>query len=262
MPEILKHKAGSFCWMELATTDPGAAKQFYSNLFGWTYFDNPMGPDEVYTTFQLTGLPTGAAYKIGPSMQGVPTSWTIYIAVADADGTVAKVAGLGGTVINGPFDVMTYGRMAIIQDPTGATFSIWEPIERQGIGISSEENAFCWADLITTDAAKAKPFYEQLFGWKLSAAKNDPSGYLHIQNGDGQQDMIGGVPPQGPQHGARSHWLLYFQTSDCDGKTQKAEQHGARVYAPPMSIPGAGRISVMADPQGAVFALFEPQSAA
>jgi predicted enzyme related to lactoylglutathione lyase len=262
MPEDTMHKPGSFCWIELATTNQDAAKKFYSNLFGWTFIDNPMGPGEVYTMFQLNGLDTGAAFKIGNDMPGLPPNWALYVAVEDADTTASQAASLGGTLLKEPFDVFTVGRMAVIQDPTGATFCIWQANEHKGIGIAAEENAFCWADLITKDAGKAKPFYEQLFGWKLIGAKNDPSGYLHIQNGDDHSDMIGGIPPQGPQHGAPSHWLLYFQTSDCDGTTQKAEQHGARIYAPPMSIPGAGRFSVLADPQGAVFALFEPQNAA
>src|SRR5271157_5596333 len=106
MPCIEKHAPGSFCWMELATTDQAAAKAFYSSLFGWQPIDMPMGPDEYYTMFNLNGGQVGAAYTIKPHMGGAPPHWGLYIAVTSADETAAKAAAAGGKVLSGPFDVM------------------------------------------------------------------------------------------------------------------------------------------------------------
>src|SRR5947209_7973977 len=185
MPTITKHSPGSFCWMELGTTDQNAAKKFYSNLFGWTPQDNPMGPGEVYTIFQLNGREAAAGYTLRKDQQahGVPPHWMLYIASDNVDTSSKRAAELGATVAMQPFDVMDYGRMAVIIDPTGAHFSIWKANKNTGIAVNNEDGAFCWADLSTPDVDRASKFYSQLFGWKLEKSEKDPSGYLHIKNG-------------------------------------------------------------------------------
>src|SRR5438874_2371841 len=87
MPEVSEFKPGSFCWTELATIDQAAAKDFYSKLFGWTINDQPMGPGQVYTMFELKGKSVSAAYGMDPEQlkRGVPPHWNLYIAVANVD---------------------------------------------------------------------------------------------------------------------------------------------------------------------------------
>src|SRR3954452_18694064 len=113
--EINHAKPGSFCWFELATTDQAAAKKFYGGLFGWTAYDNPMGPDAVYTMFQNHGKNVGAAYTLMPDQlqQGIPPHWGTYVAVANVDESTAKAKTLGATVLAGPMDVSEHGRMTI-----------------------------------------------------------------------------------------------------------------------------------------------------
>jgi len=125
---IDSHPPGAFCWLELATTDQNGAKSFYSSLFGWTVNDMPMGPNDFYTMFRLEGRDTGAAYTLRPpdKAQGVPPHWSIYIGVANVDEAAARVAGLGGKLVAPPFDVYDAGRMAKVQDPTGAHFNLWQ----------------------------------------------------------------------------------------------------------------------------------------
>jgi uncharacterized protein len=258
MALIDKSVPGAFCWMEIATTDQQAAKAFYTALFGWSAQDAPMGPGEFYTMFQLEGRDVGAGYTMRneEKASGAPPHWNLYVAVASADAAAARAAELGGTVLAPPFDVFDAGRMAVIQDPAGAVFEVWQPIKHHGIGISNISGTFCWADLNTPDAAAAGAFYSGLFGWKVEPGEKDPSGYLHIKNGE---HFIGGVPPAG-QTGphAPPHWMLYFQVADCDASTAKATELGARTFVPPMNIEGVGRMSVIADPQGATFSLFTP----
>jgi predicted enzyme related to lactoylglutathione lyase len=258
MPHVDKHKPGSFNWLELGTSDQNGAKQFYGSLFSWKFEDFPMGPDSVYTMFKLEGKDVGGCFSVTHIAPGVPPHWGVFVAVEDADKTAAQAAELGGTVLRPPMDVYTFGRMAIMQDPTGANFSVWQPKTHIGTGIAGVDGTLCWADLDTTDRDRAKTFYEKLFGWHLSTGQGkDLSDYLHIQNGE---DYIGGMPPA-DQHNQQTppHWLLYFQVSDCDASTAKAKEVGASVYVSPMNIEGAGRLSVLSDPQGAVFALFQPQ---
>jgi hypothetical protein len=147
--------------------------------------------------------------------------------------------------------------MTVVQDPTGASFSIWQPKTHTGTKIGGVDGTLCWADLNSPDRDKAVPFYIGLFGWQFEPGKDkDPSGYLHIKNGE---EFIGGAtPPQFLPPGAPPHWLAYFLTSGCDAATEKAKTLGATIFMAPSNIEGAGRFAILADPQGAAFALFEP----
>lgn len=243
--------------MELATTDQPAAKKFYMDLFGWTVDDAPMGPGEFYSMFKLDGKSAAAAYTLRQDQRqhGVPPHWMLYIATESADSSTRHAKELGATILAEPFDVMDVGRMAVVQDPTGAVFCLWQAKANSGITTHSEDGAFCWADLNTPDVARASEFYTKLFGWKLEKSEKDTSGYLHIKNGD---EYIGGIPPaEHRDPNAPPHWLLYFETQNCDASVEKAKQNGAKVFYGPVSMEGVGRLAILADPQGAVFSVFQ-----
>ncbi len=256
---IASHAPGMFCWIELATSDQSGAKSFYTSLFGWTAEDSPMGPDAFYTMFRLHGKDIGGCYKLMPDQVAmhVPPNWLVYVAVESADASVEKAKQLGGNIIAGPMDVMEYGRMAIISDPTGAVFAIWQPKNMPGMGVVGADGSFSWADLSSPDPAKAAQFYSSLFGWQMEKGENDPDGgYLHIKNGE---HYIGGVQSLAHQQpGAPPHWLIYFHASDCDAASNKAKSLGANVVFGPVTMENVGRFSIVADPQGAYFSLFQP----
>lgn len=255
MAHIDKHAPGEFCWIELATTDQIAAKNFYGSLFGWVANDMPMGPDSFYTIFRLQGRDCAAGYTMGAQEQGMPPHWNLYVAVENADAAAEKAASLGAKVLAPAFDVFDAGRMAVLQDPTGAVFVVWQANRNAGIGIAGEPGTLCWADLSTGDPGRAQKFYSDLFGWEISPGEKDPSGYLHIKNGD---HFIGGIPPaQFRDPNSPPHWLIYFYVVDVDASAAKAKELGANFYVPPMSIEGVGRMAIMADPQGAVSAIFK-----
>ena len=153
-----------------------------------------------------------------------------------------------------PFDVFDFGRMAVLRDPTGAAISVWQAKKHHGIGITGVPGTLCWADLSTPDHARAAEFYKALFGWEIAPGQ-DSSGYLHIKNGE---EFIGGIPPaQFRDPNTPPHWLGYYLVTDCDASTAKAKGMGANVFMSPTSMEGVGRWSVIADPQGAVSALFQ-----
>ena len=242
---------GNFCWIELATTDAAGAKAFYSGLLGWSFEDRPMGPDSVYTLVKLGGRDAGALYGLGPDQKGVPPHWGVYVSVASADEAAKKAAGLGATTVMAPFDVMKVGRMAVLQDPTGATFCLWEAGTNKGMGVVDEVGAFCWAELATKDPVRAEPFYRGLFGWGV---KGDPKGaYTEWTHGG---LSIGGMLPITAEMGDMPpSWGVYFQVADCDAAVARAKGLGARVCLEPKDIPGTGRFAVLADPQGATFSV-------
>jgi uncharacterized protein len=269
MPNIEKHAPGEFCWVELGTTDQAASANFYRQIFGWSANDMPVGPrvrallgarheNEVYTIFQLEGRDVAASYKLRPDQlsNGVPPHWNLYVAVQSADASATRAEQVGGKVLAGPFDVFEAGRMAVLQDPTGATFSLWQPNKNLGTGISASHGTLCWADLSTPDQARAGQFYSDLFGWQIMKEDEDPAhNYWHIKNGE---EFIGGIPPASHrQPGTPAHWMAYFTVSDCDTTAATAKSLGANLNLPPTDFEDVGRISVIADPQGATFAIFK-----
>ena len=258
MPNIEKHAPGAFCWIELATTEQAAAKDFYSKIFGWSSQDFPIGPNEVYTIFQVEGRDAAAGCTLRPEQLslGVPPHWNLYVAVESADATAARATQLGGTVLAPPFDVFDSGRMTVVQDPTGATICLWQPNKHPGTGIAAAHGTLCWADLNTPDQAGAGQFYSDLFGWHIMKEDEDPAhNYWHIKNGE---EFIGGIPPSSHHKpGVPAHWMAYFAVSDCDATAAEAKNLGATLYLPPTDFEDVGRISIMADPQGAALAIFK-----
>lgn len=217
-----------------------------------------MGPDAIYTMFNLEGRNTAGCYTLDAEMlaRHVPPHWMPYVAVTSADQTAEKVASAGGNVLAPPFDVMEYGRMAVLQDPTGAALSVWQPKSHPGVGIAGVPGTVCWADLITPEPQRAAEFYKEVFGWEAEPGK-DGNGYLHVKNGS---EYIGGIPPAHQSTpNAPPHWMLYFLVQDADQSSAQAKEAGATMYMPPMTVEGVGRWSIVADPQGAVLALFQVQ---
>jgi predicted enzyme related to lactoylglutathione lyase len=256
LPKIEKHPTGTFCWVELGTTDQPGAKSFYSSLFGWTPADFEIGPNETYTMFKLNDGDVGAAYAMRPAERSMtPPHWNLYVAVDSADDSARRAGELGGTVIAAPFDVMNFGRMAVIQDPTGGVFCIWQSRDHAGTTVAGENGTMCWADLSTPDPGRAKQFYEGLFGWKIGPAEKYPPDYLVIKNGE---KFIGGVPPAAYRNPAvPPHWMLFFHVGDADALAAKAKELGGAEHLAPMSMGGA-RFAVLADPQGAAFSIIQP----
>jgi uncharacterized protein len=252
MVEKKKHEPGMFCWVELATNDGGAAKNFYKSLFRWGSDDRPIEGGN-YTMLQKNGKQAGALYEMGPEQKGVPPHWNSYVCVASADEAAAQAKKLGGAVVLEPFDVMDHGRMAIIQDPTGATFSLWQPKAHKGAEVVMEPGSFCWNELYTKDAKRAGDFYSALFGWSREPMPTPMGEYTIFKKGDEQAagmmqitKEMGATPP---------HWEVYFAVEDSDRTVEKAKGMGAQVMVPPTDIPNIGRFAMLNDPQGAGFAV-------
>jgi predicted enzyme related to lactoylglutathione lyase len=160
---------------------------------------------------------------------------------------------LGGKVIAPPFDVFDAGRMSVVQDPTGAYFCLWQAKQKAN-AVTGVDGTLCWADLNTPDPDQATKFYSSLFGWKFEKSEHDSSGYLHIKNGE---VYIGGLPPAQHRPPGPPHWLPYLQVSNCDAIAAKAKAMSGKFCLEPMTMEGVGRFAVIADPQGAAFAIFQ-----
>jgi predicted enzyme related to lactoylglutathione lyase len=253
---------GTFSWPELSTTDQKSGVAFYRSLFGWDVNEQPMGPDETYSMFQMRGREVGAAYTMRPEerQHGVPPHWNNYVTVKNVDDSTKRAQELGGKVLMAPFDVMEAGRMAILQDPTGAVFQVWQPKNHIGTRIQREPGSLCWTELVTNDTQTAGKFYTQLFGWAAKAGGTGMDEYTEFSvEGTPDAGMMKIRPEWGP--GIPAHWTPYFQVADCDATVSKAKSLGAQVGLAPTDLANVGRFAMLADPQGAKFAVFQPARA-
>jgi predicted enzyme related to lactoylglutathione lyase len=249
---------GTFCWAELATSDAADAKCFYTALLGWQADDDPLPSGGVYTMFRHQDGYVGALYELTAEMreQGVATHWLLYVSVDNARAMAARAAELGGTVVKDAFDVFEIGSMAVLQDPTGATFAVWQPKASRGTDfIDGRPGTVCWNELATRDAEAAAAFYCQLFGWRQEQTGTTAGPYTLFMAGDrraaGMLQMTeewGEAPP---------HWMLYFSVIDCDSSAARVRELGGEVLKN-TEIPPAGRFSVLSDPQGAYFSIIRP----
>ena len=241
-------------WVDLASADAAASREFYSKLFGW---DIQVADDPQYGGYGVAKIGGQDAAGIGPKMAAeAPTAWSLYIGSTDAEETAKKIQGAGGNVIMAPFDVGDQGRMAVFQDPTGAFISAWQPKAMAGFA-SRAPGAFAWGELHGRGMDRAVSFYQQVFGWSAKAndiGEGNPP-YTEFQV-DGQS--VGGGMEMGPEFPAEvpSHWLVYFGVDDVDRSFEQASSLGATPIVPPSDFPG-GRFAVVTDPQGAAFGLLK-----
>lgn len=259
MADFSSHAPGTFSWPELATTDQKNGVSFYRGLFGWDLSEVPLGPGETYSMFQMRGKEVAAAYTMRPQerQSGAPPHWNSYVTVKNVDESTKKAQQLGATVFAPPFDVMDAGRMAVLQDPTGAVFQIWEPKRSIGARILNEPGALCWTELTTTDTKAAETFYTQLFGWTAKhSAAGAPMDYTEFSVDGTPSIGMMPKPAQMPAH-IPSYWMPYFQVTNVDQSASKVKELGGKLMVGPEDIPNTGRFAIATDPQGAVFAIFQ-----
>ena len=256
MSERTSYVPGTPCWVDLGTPDIDAAAAFYGGLFGWSV---PEGENSEQTGgYRQAMLRDKPVAGVMPLMQeGQPPAWSTYVSVEDADATAAKVREAGGMVMAEPMDVMDLGRMAIFADTTGAVFGVWQPGTFIGAQVVSEAGAVVWNELNTRDPEAAKAFYGAVFGWGFEEREFETGMYTSLKVGDdtvgGMIDITGRAPDEVP-----AHWLVYFAVEDADATLEKAKAGGGEAVFGPESISEVGRIAVLKDPYGAVFALITP----
>jgi uncharacterized protein len=247
-----EHAPGTFSWVDLTTSDAASAKDFYGGLLGWQFEDNEIpGDGGIYTMCQVGGEAVAA---ISPQTSEFPPHWNSYVTVASADAAAENAKEQGANLAQEPFDVMEAGRMAVIQDPTGAALCVWEPRDAIGATRVNDPGCLTWNELHTPDPDKALEFYTPLFGWGSEEidTQGGPS-YTIVKLGDRSN---GGV--MDAQEGEPPNWLPYFTVENRDSAADKATQLGAQeLYRVDM---GQGRIALFSDPQGAVFGVFEGET--
>ncbi len=240
--------AGTPCWMDLQVPDLARAKTFYSRLFGWNC---PEGPPEAggYSVCEVGGR---AVAGLGPQMSpDSPTAWITYLATDDADQTAAKIKGAGGQMLSEPFDILDVGRMGMASDPGGAVFGIWQARAHTGIRLANEPGSVVWNENMSRNFDGNKAFYHAVFGYQYGDIGAETYATMDLDGGP-----VGGIGAIGPEQPAdkTASWGTYFAVRDADAAVAKVTELGGSVVAPAWDSP-YGRMAVVSDDQGAVFAL-------
>lgn len=261
---------GLFSWTDISLPDPQAGRDFYAQLFGWDAEDQH-APDGtyIYTGFYKTGKPVAglSALPSGTDTGGFPPIWNSYVTVDDVDMTIDRWLDAGGAVIMPAMNVMTAGRMAFVADPEGAVLALWQAGDSVGGEVFGEHGAPTWNELNTRNSGAARAFYGEAIGWEFERFEGEvPMEYWVIkldakESGQPYRDdkMNGGIltmddnwPPEIP-----AHWMVYFQVDDTDEIVDRLTQLGGTVSIEPFDST-AGRIAIVADPQGGTFSVIAP----
>ncbi len=273
MPERDGYMPGVPCWVDTSQPDPEAAVAFYGVLFSWQ-FENvmPPGSEVPYFIGRIRGGDVAAVSSTPPGGPPIAT-WNTYIWVDSADETAAKATSAGGTVLMEPYDVLDSGRIAMLADPEGASFALWQAKQHKGARIVNEHGSLNFNGLNTRDPEAAKPFYKDVFGWGTlsmgpGAAMWTLPGYgdaLEAANPglrDGMAamgapaefaDVVAAITPLGEDRAnVPPHWDVTFAVDDADATASKAAELGGTVVVPPFDAPWV-RMTVIADPGGATF---------
>lgn len=254
MSERTSYAPGTPCWIDLGTPDQDAAAEFYGGLFGWSVEEDENAEQTGgYRVAMLRGKGIGGVMKL--MEEGQPPAWSTYIAVDDVDATVAKAQEAGGSVIAEPMDVLDYGRMAFLADPSGAVLGLWKAGRNIGAGLVNEPGALSWNELNTRDPEAAKAFYGAVFGWDFEDNDMGEMGtYTSLKLGE---QVVGGMlnmAERGVPEEIPAHWLVYFAVDDTDATIAQAREAGGNVMVEPMDTP-AGRLAILTDPFGAALAV-------
>jgi predicted enzyme related to lactoylglutathione lyase len=268
-----EYPPGVPCWIDLAAPDPRAAARFYGELLGWELDDiAPPGATGCHLVARLHGATVAG---IGPAADDDPASaaWSTYICVEDADAAAERVRPAGGALTVAPDEYLDAGRMAVCADPAGAAFRLWQPRSCAGAELVNAPGTWNWSDLTTPDPEGAVAFYGAVFGWQAGdagygdamlwrlpgygdfLARLDPS--LRERHGEdgvpsGFSDAIGWMAPAA-EGASTAQWNVTFSVADADAVAAGARRLGGRVVTEPFDAGPMARLTVIADPQGAVF---------
>jgi uncharacterized protein len=232
---------GVLAWVGLAARDPEVAVEFYATAFDWE-----VSREADHITLRRAGTDVALVYSQTPQARAadVTSHWSPFFFVSDAGLVLERVARSGGRVLRGPFDVPG-GRIAAIEDPAGAVFSVWTP-RSPNSPLPGLSGAW-WIELSTPDVEAARVFYGDLLGWTYDQS---PGGPTRIRGPGGHIGRMHNVdaPPA---------WLPCLRVRDIEEARQRAKAAGAGQVGV-TEEDAIGRLARIVDPQGATLSLLGP----
>ncbi|MDN0197498.1 VOC family protein [Streptomyces sp. S.PNR 29] len=248
-----RHTPGTPCWVSLMVHGPATTQDFYGALFGWEFQPGPqqLGP---YVRALLDGHEVAGIGQLPPERQ-LPIAWTPYLASDDVDLTAASVRQCGGTVGVGPLDAGDAGRLAICLDPSGAVFGVWQAAAHLGTAVTGVPGTPAWNELLTFESESVAKFYETVFRYEREPVVSADLDYLTLHLDGRPVAGIRGLGHALPRDRG-PHWMTYFDVDDVDDAVERLLHLGGHVLRP-VRDGSHGRVALVADPEGARFALLQ-----
>jgi predicted enzyme related to lactoylglutathione lyase len=184
---------------------------------------------------------------------GAPDGWTTYLHTADVDATIAAAVAAGGTSCVGAMDVPAKGRMAMLTDPAGAAFGLWQPNGHNGFEAVNETGAPVWHQLSIRDFGRAIDFYVSVFGWQIQVEADTPEFRYSNAIFDGEP-LLGVMDLSIFPEAEPSSWTVYLGADDVDKTVEMITDNGGAVVRAAEDTP-YGRLAAVTDATGAGFNL-------
>ena len=251
----MTYPAGRPSWIDLATPEPERSRAFYAALFGWQYWHT----GEEFGQYALAHQNGKSAAGIMPLPADAPATdaWTVYFASDDIDADVEHARELGAHVAMGPHKVGDQGSMALLVDPMGATFGLWQADAHKGAESREGPGSLAWVEVNTHDAPRALNFYTRLL--RADSSPVPGMDYHQLKHGEEGFAGVSGTADHWEAIDA-PYWMTYFYVGDVDETARTAQQQGGEVLVAPFDMP-YGRMAVLADPTGVRFSVMNPQPA-
>ena len=242
---------GRFIWYDLITPDPDGAMKFYGEVVGWRT-QEWNGPQQ-YTMWENDGAPIGGIVKPGSGMGDTPL-WLPYVQVDDVDATVRLATEMGANVTSEPKDIPGSGRYAIMRDPQGASFGVFNATMPTTSEFKPKRGEFSWHELMTDDHRSAMDFYTRLFGWTMMGEFDMGPAGRYTEYGNGTE-MYGGMFTKSSDMQMPGGWCCYAMVDDANAAAEKVKELGGQIVNGPMEVPGGSWVAQGIDPQGVLFAV-------
>jgi len=243
-----------FCWHGVISTDPEAAKAFYTQVLDWTAVSVPMGDQETTMLMAKDGEPR--AHLSAPELEGIPSHWDNYLRVEDVDATTQAANDHGGQTIVPPTDIPV-GRFSMVTSPSGAVLALFREVDDSVVNPGGGHGSIHWTELSSTDVSADAQWLKGTFGFTTEDMPMPDGGTYHIlKNGDA---MCGGLmASQMPN--MPSIWMSWVEVDDVVLTAARVDPAGGKLLGEIMHMPGTGRMVPVIDSTGGLFGIITPEA--
>jgi len=245
-----------FVWFEYITTDIPKAQGFFGELFNWKTQSMPAPtlPGGSYTMLAI-GEHTQGGYINPPP--GAPTNahWLPHLITDNAQATVTQITANGGAIKLAPVKMGDMGTYAVVADPLGGVFALWQPAKAEAGDFKGVDGAFCWNELYTEDPERSAAFYKAIGAFTVEAMDMGGMGTYHVLKTD---DKSRAGIMKAPMPGMPQSWMPYVQVASTDASIAKAKRLGANIIMAGQDAADVGRLGIFVDPQGAPLGVLQP----
>jgi predicted enzyme related to lactoylglutathione lyase len=229
MATVTSFDNGMPCWVDAMVPTAEAhheTREFLSALFDWTWQEG-----DADTSYYALAFSQGRPVMGLGIFDGGQGAFTTYFSTSDVEATIACSLELGATAMMPAMNVMDLGKMAILIDPVGAAYGLWQPASFHGFGVVYEENTPGWFDQVSHDPARASQFYAALSGHDVTT----PAPEMRIlQNGEQWYASVSHSPTD-----ESPRWTPVYIVNSLERVHELVPRLGGTILIKEMPVPGS-----------------------